>query len=160
MFVILSSSASYYRFVVLDDYLVSYEGECDPYTQVCFVGCEDDECTSEYYYSLMEKYAPNVFEQCGKDITDCENAYVCLPEDGEKCAITFCDPESGADACEELTEEDYIEEEEEEEGEVEGDSMEYSDATSENEEVGPDGEDTVETGGLDNSETNEIIESL
>jgi len=149
--IVLSTSASYHRFIVLQDYLVAYEGECDPYTQVCFIGCEDDECISEYYYSQMEKYAPNVFEQCGKDITDCEKAYVCLSEDGEKCSITFCNPEVDGDACEELTEEDYVEEE---------DSAEYSDSTSEDTEVLNGTEDTVETEEFDNNETNRIIENI
>jgi hypothetical protein len=40
---------SYARFFVLDDYIVMYEGDCDPYTESCFIGCEDDECTEEYY---------------------------------------------------------------------------------------------------------------
>ena len=97
---------SYYRFLVIHDYLVAYEGECDPYTQVCFVGCEDDECSSEYYYSQVEKYAPNVYEQCGKDITDCESASRCLPEDGEQCSVTYCDPGTDGDECETFTEED------------------------------------------------------
>ncbi len=152
VFVILSSSTSYYRFVVLDDYLVSYEGECDPYEQICFIGCEDDECTSEYYYSQVEKYAPNVFEQCGEDITDCENAYVCLPEDDEKCNITFCNPEFNDDACEKLTGEDYIVKKD--------DSGKYSNTASDDEGTQDTGEDTIETEGLNIDEPNEVIESI
>lgn len=134
--VILSVSASYYRFMVLHDYLIAYEGECDPYSQVCFIGCENDECTSEYYYSQIEKYNPNIFEQCGEDITDCEKAYTCLPEDGDKCSITFCNPEVDGDACEELTEKDYIE--------AEIDSLEYSDIESDDEMGQDDGENAFE----------------
>lgn len=111
LFVALFIGASYVRFMVNHDYTVAYEGECDPYTQICFVGCEDDECTTEYYYSQMQKYAPNLYEQCGPDITDCEDAYACLPEDGEHCSITFCSPEIDGESCEQLTEEDFIEEE-------------------------------------------------
>jgi len=104
---------------VLNDYVVAYEGNCDPYTESCFIGCEDDECTEEYYYSMVQKYAPNVKAQCGVDITDCDAAYECLSEDGDQCEITYCDPViDGEDSCEMLAEadmededmEDYFEE--------------------------------------------------
>lgn len=103
--VILVAIISYVRFVVAQDYFVTYEGECDPYTQSCYIGCEDDECISEYYYSIIEKYVPDLYEQCGPDITNCAEANVCLPSDGDDCRITFCDPE--IEACEELTRADY-----------------------------------------------------
>jgi hypothetical protein len=97
--------------MVLNDYVVAYEGDCDPYTESCFVGCEDDECTEEYYYTLIEKYAPNVKAQCGTDITECDAAYECLPEDGGRCQITYCDPDvDGDETCEVLMEVDQIQE--------------------------------------------------
>ncbi len=98
---------SYVRFMVLNDYVVAYEGDCDPYTESCFVGCEDEECTEEYYYSRIQKYAPHVEAQCGVDITDCDAAYECLPEDGSRCSISYCDPSiDGEDSCDLLTEAD------------------------------------------------------
>ena len=107
-FVIVVTVISYHRFMVRNDYVVSYEGECDPSVSSCFIGCEDDECTTEYYYSKVQKYAPDLYEECGLDITDCDEASVCYPNDG-KCSIVYCDPQiDGDDMCAEyLPEENY-----------------------------------------------------
>ena len=114
-FLSFAVAVSYVRFMVLHDYVVAYEGDCDPYAESCFIGCEDDECTEQYYYSSIQKYAPNVQAQCGTDITDCDAAYTCLSEDGSDCEISYCDPViDGEDACETLTEVDMPEEEAEE----------------------------------------------
>lgn len=124
---LLTAGVSYVRFMMLHDYVVAYEGDCDPYTQSCFIGCEDDECTEEYYYSAVQKYAPNVEAQCGPDITDCDAAYECLPEDGDQCEIVYCDPViDGEEACEMLTEVDMETEdlEMEEEMDIDGEEME------------------------------------
>jgi len=94
---------SYYRFMVDHDYMVTYEGACDPATQDCYIGCDDDECTEEYYYSTVEKYAADVYAQCGPDITDCETASSCVAED-RACSVTYCDIETEGDLCETLTE--------------------------------------------------------
>jgi hypothetical protein len=75
--------------------MVEYEVECDPLSQACFVGCEDEDCTEEYYYSIVEKYADTVLKQCGLDITDCEQASVCLPDEQSTCSITLCNPDVG-----------------------------------------------------------------
>ncbi len=88
--VIISGGFSYYRFMIKYDYLVGYEGVCDQAVEKCFIGCEDDACTTEYYYTKMQKYEPDLFTECGVDITDCENANVCLLNDRD-CSITFCD---------------------------------------------------------------------
>lgn len=108
--IVVVALVSYVRFMVLGDYIVAYEGDCDPYTESCFIGCEDDECTEEYYYSSVQKYAPNLEAQCGTDITNCDAAYECLSEDGSHCEIMYCDPATdGGDACEMLTEADMDE---------------------------------------------------
>ncbi len=108
---LLSLGGSYYRFVIAGDYMVGYEADCDQYTETCFIGCEDDACTEEYYYSLIKKYAPNVYAQCGPDITDCQAAQACLSEDAGLCEITYCNPAvDGEDTCETLTEKDFEEE--------------------------------------------------
>jgi len=97
---ILLVGSSYLRFMVNHDYMVAYEGECDPVTNICFVGCEDDECATEYYYSQVLKYAPNLLGQCSNDITDCDSANICLNEDEGRCSITYCDPDFDGDVCE------------------------------------------------------------
>jgi hypothetical protein len=92
---------SYFRFVVQHDYIVYYEGECDPTIESCFVGCEDDECTDMYYYSKVQKYAPDLLRECGEYITECAKANICLSTDRE-CSITYCDPEIDDSDCSEL----------------------------------------------------------
>ena len=91
---------SYYRFMIKQDYSVGYEGVCDPATDgdKCFVGCDDDACTKQHYYTKMAKYAPDLKEECGEDITDCESADLCLPDD-RNCSITYCNPEIEGDTC-------------------------------------------------------------
>lgn len=102
--IIVVGVISYSRLFINQDYLVEYEGECDPITENCFVGCEDDECTEEYYYTKIIKYAPDLNQQCGKDITDCESANICLSDDRE-CSVTYCDIETDKEICELITRE-------------------------------------------------------
>jgi hypothetical protein len=83
---------SYNRFIVNHDYIVYYEGECNPQSESCFIGCEDDECIEEYYYFEIEKNAHDLYEQCGNDFIDCDNAYLCLPTD-QYCSVKYCDLE-------------------------------------------------------------------
>lgn len=99
---ILFIGSSYLRFIVLQDYLVSYETDCDPETESCFVGCEDDECTQEYYYAVIERKAFEINSICGKDITDCDEAYYCPDDTDIECSINFCDPETDKDGCSNL----------------------------------------------------------
>jgi hypothetical protein len=80
---------SYNRFILRHDYIVGYEGVCDPVTDKCFLGV-DDTSGKEYYYTKMQKYEPDLYAECGADITDCEEASVCLPND-RNCLITYCD---------------------------------------------------------------------
>lgn len=96
--VMIVGITSYYRFIIKNDYMVVYESKCDPATKLCFIGCEDDACTKEYFYSKVQKYAPDLYKECGKDITDCETASVCLPND-HKCSITYCDPRDNKNKC-------------------------------------------------------------
>jgi len=102
---ILAVAASYYRFMVLQDYLVSYEGDCDPYTESCYVYCEDEECSEPFYYSIIERNAAEIYARCGADVTTCDAAYACQP-DVDVCTITFCNGATDGDECETLTERD------------------------------------------------------
>jgi len=88
--------ASFYRFMVAGDYVVEYEGACDPSTESCFVGCTDDECTEAYFYTKVQKSAGTVLSQCGPDVTDCESANVCLPGEAD-CSVTFCSADALAE---------------------------------------------------------------
>jgi len=102
--IVILICASYFRFMVNNDYLVAYEGTCDPILHSCFVGCQDDDdsavCANTYYYDKVQKYAVDVYAQCGKDITECEAANICLSRNDRQCTITFCDPVIDGDVCE------------------------------------------------------------
>lgn len=108
IFVVFLITASYTRFVVENDYIVAYEGDCDPYTESCYLWCEDDECSEPFYFSVIERHAAEIYSLCGEDVTVCDDAYYC-DESVEYCEIYFCDAEfDGEDSCEYLTEEDYV----------------------------------------------------
>jgi hypothetical protein len=87
---ILFVGASYVRFIILDDYYVIYEIDCDPSLDSCFIGCSDDECTEEYPYYTVEKYATDIVKQCGESIESCTSAESCLADDGGRCQVTYC----------------------------------------------------------------------
>ncbi len=91
---------SYRRFIIKQDYLVGYESVCDlaVNTNKCFEGCDDDACTEKYYYLKMVKYAPDLYKECGEDITNCESAKSCLP-DNRECSMIYCNPEVKGDTC-------------------------------------------------------------
>lgn len=89
---VLAIGISFYRFMVVGNYVVTYEGECDPEAQACFLGYDADS-QENYYYTKIHKYAQDVYAECGPDITDCTDASICLPED-ESCTVTYCSPET------------------------------------------------------------------
>jgi hypothetical protein len=106
--IIIVGIISYNRFIIERNYIVEYEGVCDPFLEECFIGHEDDEYENEYYYSYVHKYAYDLYKQCGKDITDCQSANMCLPEDKD-CYIDYCDVDIDGYICENLQEELNIE---------------------------------------------------
>lgn len=101
LLLILATGASYVRFIVLNDYLVAYEGECDPSANDCYLGCGNEECTEKYYYNIVTRHATEIQQLCGDDITDCEAANSC-PLNSQSCYITFCDKESECDEVDNL----------------------------------------------------------
>ncbi len=107
LFILLVGS-SYFRFIVVNDYMVGYESDCDPVTSVCFIGCENDECTEVHYYKKIHKYAPNLLNQCGEDITGCENANTCLKQKDDRCSIIYCDEKVSGDECETISEKSSV----------------------------------------------------
>ena len=99
--IILFLASAYGRFMLAHDYLVAYEGECDPETESCFVGCIDEACSEEYYYTHMQKYAPNLLSQCGPHIEECAFASQCLPWE-PRCVVTYCDIAVDGEMCDSL----------------------------------------------------------
>lgn len=99
LLVVFSVSMSFVRFFVSYDYMVSYETDCNPETHSCFIGCEDDDCVDEYYYAVIEKYAKQLRQQCGKNIIGCESAETCQIADGNRCSIEYCDGEVEENVC-------------------------------------------------------------
>jgi hypothetical protein len=97
--IVLMVSTSYYRFLVAQDYTIGYEGECDPYTEHCYVYCEDEVCEEPFYYSWIERNAGIVYDLCGPLVTECDAAYAC-PADELDCKITFCN--NAVDDCDTL----------------------------------------------------------
>lgn len=97
---LLTVTFSYSRFLVKNDYIVFYEGDCDPLENSCFIGCNDENCFDEYYYSKVEKNAHDVFAQCGNSIVDCKAATKCLPSDAD-CSIEYC-KEDGTEPCKKI----------------------------------------------------------
>lgn len=98
VFVVTVGVLSYYRFSVKHDYYVGYNGSCDPSTESCFVQNEDGTDTKSIYFSKMKKYAPDLFRECGSDITNCSEANICLSSD-HNCSKIYCDKNIGEDNC-------------------------------------------------------------
>lgn len=94
--ILLSVSASYYRFMVLHDYLVQTEVDCDPTFESCFVwecGAESEECTGNpdedtWYYKIAYRNAKNI-PACDAEDQKCDQ-FTC-PEGGEaECREVLC----------------------------------------------------------------------
>ena len=98
LFIVVMGVTSYIRFLVYHDYVVEYEGVCDPDVQNCFVGHEENDSNQEYYFTKVIKYAPDLYKECGNNITNCEKANTCLPNE-KSCFIVFCEEEDGTDIC-------------------------------------------------------------
>ena len=95
---VLFIATSFYKFVVLHDYTVSYEGDCNPEESSCYIYCETDQCDEPFYYTIIERDASRLYNLCGSDVTTCDEAYTCTAD--ESCAIFFCEPDKdGTDAC-------------------------------------------------------------
>ncbi len=102
IFLILLLGASYVRFILNTDYLVLFEGECDPSVASCYQGCNDNDCNDIYYYKLIERDATELYQLCGPSVVDCDKAYTC--DNSEKtCNILYCNS-TEEDDCVTLTE--------------------------------------------------------
>jgi len=76
--------------MIINDYLVRYESVCDPYTENCYIGHEDEAGFKKYFYKEITRPANEIFLLCGKDITDCEKANSCASF-SENCIVKYCD---------------------------------------------------------------------
>jgi hypothetical protein len=106
--VCLLALSSYYRFVVLDDYNVTYEIPCDPQLNSCFMFCEDDECLEPYFYTEINRYAKDLINLCSENILDCKYFSYCT-ENERLCEINYCSISDGED-CSEIIGENYSQE--------------------------------------------------
>jgi hypothetical protein len=100
---VLALLSAFYRFFILEDYLVKYEIYCDPYEENCYLYCEDEDCNDPWYYKYAITEANAVKDACGADITDCRAAELC-EENNLSCVIEYCIGDD--DRCETLTETD------------------------------------------------------
>ncbi len=95
MFIILTVSASYYRYIVLHDYIIEAQVACDPTIESCFVwSCDpsmEGDCTGDpeadiwhYKYAYRNaKYIP----EC--NVEECDS-FTC-PSGGEPgCSEVIC----------------------------------------------------------------------
>ncbi len=98
--IFMTGAFSYYRFMINQDYIIGYEGVCDPAKDMnkCFKGCDNDDCTEVHYYSKMVKYAPDLYRECGDNIINCESASSCLSDD-RYCSVAYCNSEVNGDTC-------------------------------------------------------------
>ncbi len=107
LFILFVMSGSYYRFIVKHDYLIYYHVECSPYTETCFVHCEDKECAKPSYYKEIVRKANKIIPLCGQDVSTCEAAKTC-PTSEVGCEVTYCNPDTSrieseeGDECENL----------------------------------------------------------
>ncbi len=87
---IVVTALTYYRFIIKRDYIVGYNIPCDSSLEKCFVDFEGEMGSEFSFYSKMEKYAPDLFKECGSNITECNEANVCLQSD-RGCKKKYCD---------------------------------------------------------------------
>jgi len=104
-FLVLAGSIflTYYRYMVIRDYVIEAQVGCDPMTESCFVYVCDpengEECTGDpeqdtSYYKLLHRNAKNI-PLCDPEEADCLVA-VCQPEEAD-CQVTLCDSTSEED---------------------------------------------------------------
>lgn len=152
---------SYYKFMVVRDYIIEAEADCDPYTEACFVYVCDPEvdgedCTGDleedtWYYKYIHRNAKNI-PLCDPNDENCD-ALTC-PEGEAECEFILCDEKTvgEGETCNDpvaYTLEHPEEEEEDGEGmEDEGEGAEEADT----------GEADTEEGNGENSGNNSASE--
>lgn len=88
---------TYYRYVVLHDYIIQGRSECDPFTEACFLSVCDsasgEECANNTeedttYYKLQQRNAKNI-PFCYSQDENCD-MWTCSPDEKD-CYVTLCD---------------------------------------------------------------------
>lgn len=88
LFILLVGS-SFYRFVILKDYTVFYETDCDVTIESCFASCTKDQCSDGYNFKKISRNASTLFKLCGSNIKNCDAAKTCAQNDST-CSIVYC----------------------------------------------------------------------
>jgi hypothetical protein len=98
--IILSIAASFYRFVVIRDYIIEAQIDCDPVAEACFVWKCDPESEEEgvmcagnpeedmWYYKVIRKNAANI-PVCDSYSEECE-PISCMEGEAE-CEYVLCE---------------------------------------------------------------------
>ena len=101
--IVLSVSASFYKFMVLQDYLVEAQVDCDPSVESCFVWeCDAtaEECTGNpeediWYFKLAFRNAKNI-PLC-EPLSDTCQQFECPAEGEVQCTEILCNAETLAE---------------------------------------------------------------
>ena len=113
--VFIVTAISFYRYMILRDYYITAEADCDPTTEKCFIykcSPEDDETCPENpderisYYKLIKKKA-SIIPLCDPAKEDCP-ALSCQEE--EDCEEILCDDSTKAKDEECNSPEEYLKE--------------------------------------------------
>lgn len=104
LIIVGATFAAYERFVVLHDYVIETEIECDPSVDACFVAIcdpEEEECAGDpeedtSFYKLISRNV-SAFPDCSSSAESaCQQPDVC-GEDEKECVATLCDTENASD---------------------------------------------------------------
>lgn len=98
--VVVSIGVSYYKFVVIKDYAIRFQAECNPETEACFVDTcdpEAEECIGDVeqdisYYKIIQRKAYRM-PLCDPNEEYCQRAMVCQKNE-EDCEVIFCSDEA------------------------------------------------------------------
>ncbi len=96
LLIVCTIVSSYYRFVIIQDYLVTYKVNCDPSSASCYIGCSDETCAEPYPYALVERPAQILSKLCPGGKPECLAANTCSPRE-QQCQTHLCDSGAGND---------------------------------------------------------------
>lgn len=96
-----SVAVTYYKYMILRDYVIESQIDCDPYQKACFVwqcdptssvdgeACVNDPEVDTWYYELAQRNASKV-PLCDPDKDENCDPWTCGLDEPE-CVQTFCD---------------------------------------------------------------------